>query len=59
MRLTGLILPATFFFMTLFKLRDSLKDGHGKIRYDLLRNWSFVHPLFAILVVDGALVFLL
>jgi hypothetical protein len=45
--------------MTLFKLRDSLKDANGRVRYHLLRNWSFVHPLFAILVVDGALVFLL
>jgi hypothetical protein len=45
--------------MTIFKLRDSLKDGSGKIRYDVLKDWSFVHPLLAILVVDGALVFLL
>lgn len=45
--------------MTLFKLRDSLKDGNGTIRYDLLKDWPFLHPLLAVLVVDGALVFLL
>lgn len=45
--------------MTIFKIKDSLKDDEGRIRYEVIKDWSFVHPLLSVLIVDGALAFLM
>ena len=53
---------ATFFLMTLFKLRQSVRDFEGfehVMRLAKLKHWSHKHPLLWVLVVDGTLVYIL
>ncbi|RXW25125.1 hypothetical protein EST38_g728 [Candolleomyces aberdarensis] len=54
-----LAMSSIFFLMTVYKLRDSLTDRHGKIRYDILKDVSYINPLLTVLVVDGAFAFFL
>ena len=52
-------LLGVFFFMTVYKIRDSLTDEYGKIRYDVLKDVSYINPLLTVLVLDGAFAFFL
>ncbi|TEB21885.1 hypothetical protein FA13DRAFT_1779001 [Coprinellus micaceus] len=41
--------------MTLVKLRDSITDSGGKVRYELLKEMSCVTPIAGVFISDGAL----
>jgi hypothetical protein len=40
--------------MTLLKLKDSITDDEGKVRYEVLRELSSVTPLAGVFISDGA-----
>ncbi|KAJ3511446.1 hypothetical protein NLJ89_g4099 [Agrocybe chaxingu] len=47
----------TFFAFTIYKLRDSLRDDHGRIRLDILREQKYFSPIVTVLMRDGAIFF--
>ena len=51
--------PAIYLIMTLGKLRDSITDSGGKVRYEVLKEVSYVTPIASVFISDGALSLLL
>ena len=46
--------------MTIVKLRMSVTDPSGKVRWDIVLNdLAYMRPLMTVLILDGALTFLL
>lgn len=41
--------------MTLVKLRDSITDREGRVRYELLKEVAYVTPIAGVFLSDGAL----
>jgi hypothetical protein len=54
-----IISEAAFFLLTLYKLKASITDEFGKVRYDVLKDRNYVSPLLVAFVKDGASNFLL
>lgn len=51
---------AIYFLMTLFKLKASVTDPSGKVRWGVIfEDWTYIHPLMTVLIFDGTLTFLL
>ncbi|TEB21883.1 hypothetical protein FA13DRAFT_1741420 [Coprinellus micaceus] len=49
----------TYLIMTLGKLRDSITDSGGRVRYEILKEASYVTPIAGVFISDGALSLLL
>jgi hypothetical protein len=45
--------------MTLGKLRDSITDSGGRVRYEVLKEASYATPIAGVFISDGALSLLL
>jgi hypothetical protein len=41
--------------MTLLKLKDSLTDSEGTVRYEILKQVSYATPIAGVFISDGAL----
>ncbi|KAJ2924282.1 hypothetical protein H1R20_g12810, partial [Candolleomyces eurysporus] len=50
---------ATFFTLTVYKLKGSISDERGKIKCHIMKDSSLVPPLLIVFIRDGALNFLL
>ncbi|KAJ2914000.1 hypothetical protein MD484_g6423, partial [Candolleomyces efflorescens] len=50
---------SVFFLLQAFKLKDSLKDENGNVRFEYLRHKAFVSPILVAFVKDGTLNFLM
>jgi hypothetical protein len=40
--------------LTLLKLKDSITDSEGRVRYEILKQVSYAKPLAAVFISDGA-----